>query len=119
MIKLVQQGIYQLIESNGQMKILSLDKTKTYAWIWAAEIGELLIASHNSHKVDHILVNGKYRIYDVDDEPQLVDLPHLELSVGNRKWQSYLLPTGMPRDNKTRKRIIPANETITGKFEFI
>lgn len=112
MIKLVQEGQYKLIETKGQTKILLLGR-KIFAWVNAEEIGKILVTSHKSHKVDHILSTGKYRIYEVKEEPKLTDLVHLELLVGDGIWQGYLLPTGLPNEEKKRNRIIPTNETIT------
>jgi hypothetical protein len=113
MIKLVREGSYELIETKGQTKILILDSKKTFAWVNAKNIGEILITTHRTHKTDCILASGMYRIYEVRDDPNLTDLMHLELSVGQGKWQGYLLLTGMPTNKKTRNRIIPTNETIT------
>lgn len=112
MIRTVEEGSYKLIETKGQTKILILDK-KMFAWVNAEDIGEILVTSHKSHRVDHFLATGKYRIYEVEDEPRLTDLLHLELHVGNGTWQGYLLPTGLPSGEKKRNRIIPTNETIT------
>lgn len=112
MIKLLKAGNYQLIETKGQVKILSLDD-QTFAWVNAAEIGELLVSSQNPHKTDHILALGKYRLYEVGDEAHFTDLEHLELFVGEGKWQGYLLTSGLPDQNNKRKRIIPTDEIIT------
>lgn len=113
MIKLVQSGHYTLIETKGQTKILTLDSRQTFAWVHVDEIGEILITSHKSHKIDHLLASGKYRLYEVEDEPKLTDLLHLELLVGEGVWQGYLLTTGLPTDKKRRNRIIPTQEIIT------
>ncbi|CAN5134623.1 hypothetical protein BH11PAT1_BH11PAT1_6620 [soil metagenome] len=113
MIKLLQEGRYNLIETKGQTKVLILDEKKTYAWVNAADIGEILVTSHKSHVTDNILAIGRYRLYDVKKEPDLTDLKHLELHVGNGSWQGYLLPTGLPNEKKKRNRIIPTNEVIT------
>lgn len=113
MVKLVQEGKYSLIETARQTKILTLDQENIFAWINAEEIGEILVTSHKPHKVDHVLSLGSYRAYDVKDEPDLTDLVHLELFVGNGKWQGYLLPTGLPTNEKKRNRIIPTKEVIT------
>jgi hypothetical protein len=112
MIPLKREGQYKLIETKGQTKILTLDD-KTYAWVNAAEIGEILVTSHRAHETDNILAIGKYRIYDVKDEPELTDLLHLELFVGEGTWQGYLLTTGLPTTANKRKRIIPTAEVIT------
>jgi hypothetical protein len=112
MITVLQKGAYQLIETKGHVKILTLDG-KTYAWIAIEGIGEILVSSHNPHKTDHILAIGAYRLYEVDDEPQLSDQQHLELNVGERAWQGYLLPTGLPTNQKKRARIIPTKEIVT------
>lgn len=113
MIRLIQSGNYTLIETKAQTKILTVNGKSTFAWVTAAEIGEILVTSHKSHKVDHVLSVGKYRLYEVRDEPKLTDLIHLELFVGDGIWQGYLLPTGLPDEEKTRNRIIPTNEIIT------
>lgn len=114
MIKLVDDGSYTLIETHKHIKILNLGEKKVYAWINAAGIGEILVASHNPHKTDHILAIGKYRMYEVKDEPKLTDLTHLELLVGNGVWQGYLLTKGLPNVNtRNRVRIIPTLEIIT------
>ncbi len=113
MIKVIQEGSYQLIETKRQTKILILDRKKSFAWVNAADIGEILVTTHNTHKTDCILAVGKYRLYEVKDEPKLTDLNHLELLAGESVWQGYLLPTGLPSDKKKRNRIIPTHEIIT------
>lgn len=112
MIKLLMEGHYNLVETKRQTKILTLD-VKTYAWVNALNIGEILVTSHKKHVTDNILAVGKYRLYDVKDEPDLTDLVHLELLVGDGLWQGYLLTTGLPTDENKRNRIIPTNEIIT------
>lgn len=116
MIQLLSQGTYKLIETHSQTKILTLDdedKKQTFAWINAADIGEILVVSHKKHKTDHILAIGRYRLYEVEKEPDLTDLQHLELYVGANTWQGYLLTSGLPTDEKKRNRIIPTEEIIT------
>lgn len=112
MIQLLQTGQYKLIETKTEVKILQLEE-KTFAWINAAGIGEILVTSHRIHKIDHTLAVGKYRLYEIKNEPELTDLFHLELLVGDGEWQGYLLPTGLPNDVKKRNRIIPTKELIT------
>ncbi len=113
MIKLINEGNYQLIETKGQTKILTLNNKKTFAWVNLDEIGEILVSSHKKHITDNLLAIGKFRHYDVKDEPGLTDLEHLELFVGSGKWQGYLLTTGIPTEKNKRKRIIPTDEIIT------
>lgn len=113
MIKLIQDGQYALIETGAQTKILTLDDKDTFAWVNAADIGEILVASHKKHITDNVLAMGKYRMYEVKDEPQLTDLTHLEFFVGDGKWQGYLLPKGLPTNEEKRHRVIPTKETIT------
>jgi len=79
----------------------------------AGDIGEILVSSHRPHKIDHKLAVGRYRLYDVEDEPKLADHQHLELFVGDGQWQGYLLLTGLPTEKKLRSRIVPTNELIT------
>lgn len=113
MIMLLKEGLYQLVETKGQTKILMLDKSKAYAWVNVLDFGEILVSSHRAHKTNNVLAVGKFRLYDVKDEPKLTDLQHLELLVGDGKWQGYLLPTGIPTTKNTKKRIIPTKELIT------
>ncbi len=113
MVKVIKTGNYTLIETKEQTKILTLDDTQTFAWVNVVDIGEILVTSHKVHKADAILAIGRYRLYDVDDEPNLSDQLHMELCVGEGVWQGYLLPTGLPSDTKKRNRIIPTNEVIT------
>lgn len=110
---LLKNGDYTLTETINQTKILTLDSTQCFVWVHADEIGEILVASHTAQKTDHLLAAGKYRLYEVSNEPKITDLIHLELLVGEGKWQGYLLPTGLPNDTHKRKRIIPTREIIT------
>ncbi len=113
MIQILSRGEYKLIETKYHTKVLILDDEKTYAWINAENIGEILVASHKTLKEDNLLAVGKYRLYDVEEEPKYSDQQHLELQVGCGYWQGYLLPTGMPTNEKKRNRIIPTDELIT------
>lgn len=113
MIKVIQEGKYLLIETKAQVKILTLDGKRNFAWVNIEGIGEILVTSHKGHKTDNILATGRYRLYDVKDEPDLTDLEHLELFVGDNTWQGYLLTSGLPTEKKKRNRIIPTSEIIT------
>lgn len=113
MITLLRNGYYKLAETKRQIKILYLDD-KVYAWVETSPIGEILVASYRSHKTDCILATGRFRLYDVADEPALSDQLHLELETGRDTWQGYLLLSGLPGAHKKRGRIIPTSEIITG-----
>ncbi len=117
MITLRQNGTYRLIETKHNTKILYLDDV-VFAWLEPAGIGEILVASHDKHAADCVLSVGQYTLYDVVDEPDLSDQLHLELEAGMQMWQGYLLPTGLPDDDKKRRRIIPTHEVITGNPQF-
>ena len=112
MIRLIDGGEYNLSETKNQTKILTLTN-RTFAWIYAKGIGEILVRTYRKHKVNHFLALGHYRIYQVKDEKSLTDLEHLELEVGHSVWQGYLLPTGLPTSRNRRNRIITSNEIIT------
>lgn len=111
MIRLVKKGKYSLVETRNDTKILTLDE-KSYVWIFTQSIGEILITTHKFHKTDQKLSKGEYRLFEVKDEPKLVDTLHLELAIGEGDWQGYLLITGFPKNRKTRSRIIPTEELI-------
>ncbi len=113
MIQLIKQGDYELIETKGLTKILKLSDKGNFAWVNAEGIGEILVSSYKKHQTDHMLAVGKYRLYEVKDEPKLADTLHLELLTGKGKWQGYLLITGLPTNKDKRNRIIPTKEIIT------
>lgn len=120
MITLQRSGLYKLIETKANTKVLYID-TDVYAWVEPTNIGEILVFSHNAHKTDCILSMGRYRLFVVKDEPKLSDHIHLELEVGEGHWQGYLLLSGLPDDNHKRGRIIPTHETISAdpRYEHI
>ncbi|MBD3365910.1 hypothetical protein GF360_01050 [candidate division WWE3 bacterium] len=129
MIEKTLTGTYRLLETKADTKVLILSpqapdadstatedpqETQTFAWITAKEIGEILVTAKKDHDVQCVLSMGEFNLYDVDDDPDLVDLQHLELYVGADVWQGYLLPTGLPTKTDKRNRIIPTEEVITG-----
>ena len=111
MIHLVKRGDYTLLETKHRTKVLSLDNKEQYAWIHAKGIGDVLVRSRKKHHSANILAAGKYRVCDVENEPGIADSPHLELSLGNGRWQGYLLLNGLPKYND-KNRIIPTDEII-------
>lgn len=113
MITLLKAGAYRLIETRKHVKILYLDDD-AFAWIIARRIGEILVSVRKQHKTDCTLSIGAYKLYDVEDEPQLTDVQHLELEIGNGKWQGYLLLSGLPSRADPKVRIIPTPELING-----
>ncbi len=117
MITLQRNGLYKLIETKNNVKILYLDND-VYAWVEPTNIGELLVVSHAIHKTDCILSMGHYHVYEVKDEPFLSDLVHLELEAGKNVWQGYLLLSGLPDNHHKKGRIIPTTETIAGNRRF-
>jgi hypothetical protein len=112
MINLIKKGKYRLVVAKDGNRILYLGP-QGYLWKQAKGIGDLLLFSKHPHKLDYVMAYGVYRLYEVQDEPRLVDLQHLELKAGKNKWQGYLLLTGLPRVNKARSRIIATGEVIT------
>jgi hypothetical protein len=113
MISILRRGEYKLIETKHDTRILILDDKERFAWITAENIGEILVTTHASHTEDNLLAVGKYRLYDVENEPKFTDQQHLELQVGCGYWQGYLLPNGLPTEEKIRNRIITTKELLT------
>jgi hypothetical protein len=112
MKRLVRSGKYVLLETKGNTKLIALEKIGTYAWVNALRIGEILIKARNRFKIESILSKGRYRLYDIKNEPKLTDLQHLELEVGDGAWQGYLLPNGIPVSSEKKHRIIPTSELV-------
>lgn len=116
MIRFLQHGTYSLFLTKGQIRILNIDERKTFVWRNKSEIGEILTTIYEPHRADHVLFQGKYRLYEVRDEPGLTDFFHLELLVGCGRWEGYLLPAGLPNGKSRRNKIIPTREVITKVF---
>jgi len=114
MIKLINKGSYKLVGTKDHHKMLYLGE-QGYMWTYAKRIGELLTFSKHIHEPEYILAQGVYNLYKVKNEPEFVDLLHLELSVGKGKWQGYLLLTGLPTRAKIRSRIVPSEEVISSR----
>lgn len=113
MIQLIRSGEYVLSETFEHTKMLCLDGKNNFAWINAFELGDILVTSKKKFNPATILAIGRYRLYEVESEPDLADLQHLELFIGEGKWQGYLLPTGLPTLKDIRNRIIATKEVIT------
>lgn len=112
MIKLIQQGRYKLVATKDRKYMLFLGR-QGYHWAYAPAIGQLLTFSKHQHEQSYFICDGKYKLYDVENEPKLIDLQHLELETGKNRWQGYLLLTGLPTGRKIRSRIEPTEEVIS------
>lgn len=112
MINLQMSGSYKLLETSHDAKVLYLNGD-CYAWSCVQYPCELTLTMHQKARTDCLLGMGRYRLYDVDDEPALSDLFHLELEVGNDIWQGYLLADGLPGKGKERAKIAATRELIT------
>lgn len=117
MISLLNSGEYRLAETKADTKVLELNGS-AFVWVIAKGIGEILVTTHKQHKADAVLSVGRFKLYEVKDEPGITDLTHLELEVGKGEWQSYLLLTGLPTDVNKRTRIIPSQDYITGNKKY-
>ena len=118
MKRLIKQGYYKLLETKKNTKVILLSDGGIFAWVDSPRIGEILIRFRKKFTLQNVLAIGKYRLFDIKNEPKLVDLQHLELEIGLRRWQGYLLPRGLPTTKDKKHRIIPTNELVpsrTGK----
>jgi len=113
MIKILDQGCYQLYKATNESKLLTIDKKKNYIWNKQADKEDITLCAYKNSKKDELLTVGKYRLYAVKNENDLSDGEHLELFVGDGKWQGYLLPTSLPSDKKLTSPIYPTEEIIT------
>lgn len=114
MIKLAEQGTYKIVETWGETRLIVLNETNCFAWVYAGdEIGEILVATKKKFSDQYTLARGKYRLYEVDQENGLSKGEHLELYIGEGFWQGYILPTGFPKGRNVRNKIIPTRQIIT------
>ncbi|MBN1369509.1 MAG: hypothetical protein JW954_04660 [Dehalococcoidaceae bacterium] len=117
MIQLIEKGVYHLKEMGDASKLLTLDiynGKSDYVWERDKDI-RIRSAGQHGGRVFCTLAAGKYRLYQVKDEPGLASQLHLELLVGEGIWQGFLLPEGLPGDLEA-KPMIPVEETITRNF---
>jgi hypothetical protein len=114
MITSLQKGTYKLFETKEQVKILTLDGNM-YAWNIAKNIGELFVTSSDLIKTDKLLATGRYRLHQIQDDPELSELQHLKLNVGERLWQGYILLTGLPSEENESGRIIPTRTMVSAQ----
>ncbi len=112
MIKQLKAGLFTLGETKHHTRILYLDE-KCYVWVTLPSIGDILSVATTKHEMYTKLSEGRYELYKVKDEPDLIDLKHLELEIGPETWQGFLLLTGLPKTSKKRSRIIPTREKVT------
>jgi len=117
MIRLIGNGRYLLIETKNWPKVITLEnnfgRKSRYAMTSTNGTREILKADQQPHEAECILAAGKYRLYEVKNEPGIKTCKHLELFIGEGYWQGYLLPAGFPIERKTGKKIIPTKELIT------
>lgn len=114
MITLIQKGTYEIVSTKDHGIMMILDDQR-YLRSYAPKIGDLLTYAKSEHAINYYIARGNYRIYRVKDEPNLVDLDHLERSLGRGMWQGYLLLTKLPTAKKICSRIVPTNEIISGR----
>lgn len=104
MIKLLESGRYELVETTNDLRALMLGNAKTFLWKNSGCSGNLeYISKFNPSLICCTLAANNYRLYDVENEPNLTSGQHLELYAGKRKWQPYLLSKCLPtaKDKKT------------------
>lgn len=116
MITLQSIGEYILAETKSRARVLKLNDD-SYVWLLLPSIGDVLSYSTRQHELTTTLSCGEFRLYDVQDDPDFVDLQHLELKAGESAWQGYLLLTGLPHKSHKRSRIIATKEVITDRSE--
>lgn len=113
MIAIVSRGIYAFIETREKTQILTLDAKKKIIWNITAKNGSISFITAQPQVTDRILRTGKYRLYQVKDELTLTSGTHLELLTGRGVWQGYVLPQGLPKNNKSLYPLFTVAEIIT------
>ncbi len=112
MIRLLQAGKYRLAETRDKTKVLIL-AGRGLSWHSDGKSQGELSFLRKSHTIAHNLSHGFFRLYEVKNEPGLAGQQHLELCKGKGIWQGYVLPVGLPTDDKKHVSIIPTVELIS------
>lgn len=113
MIQLVESSSYKLVETKNNLKALILDTIPGYLWTNVGCDGSLDYTKLDTSQICCILSANNYRLYEVANEPNLKNGLHLELYVGKRKWQAYLLTKGFPTPKNKKRPISKIDEVIT------
>ncbi len=113
MIKLLDSGIYKLVGTKDNLKTLTLDDKDVFLWKSDGGNCNLEYIKFNTDQTCCLLSINNYRLYDVKDEPGLTTCLHLELCIGKRKWQAYLLKNGFPTKRNKEKPFLRKDEIIT------
>lgn len=114
MKQLKEQGQYALFQTKRNTKVLKLNDNY-YVWLFIKNIGNILIKTKSTLQSTNILSTGRFYLFDVKDEPDYIDLLHLELGIGENLYQGYLLPRGLPKKSNEKHKIIPTKEVIFPK----
>lgn len=113
MIKLIESGKYELVETTNNLKALMLAESKSFLWNNSGCSGNLQYVKLDAKQICCTLSVNNYRLYDVTSDPTLTTGLHLELYAGNRKWQPYLLSKGLPTVKDKKKPISKIDNIIT------
>lgn len=109
MLKMVQRGDYKLFDAKENKKVLLIDDMP---FVWENAVLRKDLSPDSEHDKT-ILASGKYRLYEVANEPGFSDMFHLELSVGCGNWQGWLLNNSLPVNKDNHTNTAPTKEIIT------
>ncbi len=105
-----RKGQYELFETTQQHRILVLDGQDYYALVSTSQ-GQLLVLSDADHEKARMLHQGNYVLFTPHNEPNMRDdMDHLELQDGKSKYQTYILPHGLPTGRDKQKKIVETGD---------
>lgn len=112
MIRVIQSGTYEVVETKSLKNILILDDKEYFMLTDEKKMKRKII---RVEKPDDCSIRsaGNYRMYEVRDERYFADSMHLELNTGNGFWDSYVLPFGLPSSLRKDSSIYPTSEAIS------
>lgn len=113
MIRVVSRGNYRLVETKDFTKVFLFSNRQAFTWLPAQGMIEMYYEKNPS--LMSTLARGTYYIYETKNEndPPILQL---EVYIGKRAWQGYMLPAGLPTMKEMRKRIIPTKDVITKSY---
>ncbi|MFI5240106.1 MAG: hypothetical protein ACHQUB_00100 [Candidatus Saccharimonadia bacterium] len=112
MIQIVKTGQFHMFESVGGTRLLCLEEV-SYVWLNLAKIGQILELSRSLHHPLLELDRGKFRMYRTKVAGSGKLIYHLEILGRSKKWQCYILPSGLPTEVKKRVRIWETSESYS------
>jgi hypothetical protein len=112
-VNIIEQGTYELFETNHRHQILSLNDEEWFALV-RGQKSDILIRTDSTHVKDHTIQRGRFYLVDFEHDPKFKDMPHLFLEVDGH-FEEWLLPKGLPTTRDPQKRVVLTHDALSSQ----